>query len=96
MSKAEIWNVIILFTQAAILIGQLILSRKINQQTILREKGYFIIQKSNIPTIKGEEVRFLDQFNLNDGIGIGFSCIKADGFLKRSKENIFHVIVLFH
>lgn len=45
MSKAEIWNVIILFTQAAILIGQLILSRKINQQTISREKGYFIIQK---------------------------------------------------
>ena len=64
MSKAEIWNVIILFTQAAILIGQLILSLKINQQTISREKGYFIIQKSNIPTIKGEEVRFLDQFNL--------------------------------
>ena len=82
MSKAEIWNVIILFTQAAILIGQLILSRKINQQTISREKGYFIIQKSNIPTIKGEEVRFLDQFNLNDGIGIGFYCIKADVILK--------------
>ena len=34
MSKAEIWNVIILLTQAAILIGQLLLSRKINNQTI--------------------------------------------------------------
>ena len=88
MSKAEIWNVIILFTQAAILIGQLILSRKINRQTISREKGYFIIQKSNIPTIKGEEVRFLDQFNLNDGIGIGFSCIKADVILRSTSYSV--------
>ena len=88
MKPAEIWNVIILLTQAAILIGQLVLSRKINQQTISREKGYFIIQRSNIPTIKGEEARFLDQFNLNDGIGIGFYCIKADVILRSTSYSV--------
>lgn len=82
MSKAEIWNVIILLTQALILIGQLILSRKINQQTISREKGYFLIEESNIPTIEEEETRVRDQFKLNHGNGIGFYAIKADVILR--------------
>ncbi len=81
MSKAEIWNVIILLTQAAILIGQLLLSRKINNQTISREKGYFLIEKTNIQTVEGQEGRFRDQFDLKDGGVIGFHAIKADVIL---------------
>lgn len=88
MSKAEIWNVIILLTQAAILIGQLLLSRKINQQTISREKGYFLIEKTNMPTIKGEEGRFRDQFNLKSSSGIGFHAKKADVILRSSTYSV--------
>ena len=81
MSKAEIWNVIILLTQATILIGQLLLSRKINRQNITREKGYFLIEKTNIQTVEGQEGRFRDQFDLKDGGVIGFHAIKADVIL---------------
>ncbi|MDE6253988.1 MAG: hypothetical protein K2M78_15370 [Lachnospiraceae bacterium] len=88
MKPAEIWNVIILFTQAAILIGQLLLSRKINQQTISKEKGYFLIENTNIPTIKGEEEIFRDKFNLNDGITIGFYCIKTDVILRSTSYSV--------
>lgn len=88
MSKAEIWNVIILLTQAAILVGQLLLSRKINQQTISKEKGYFLIEKTNIQTVEGQERRFRDQFDLKKGGIIGFHAIKADVILRSSVHSV--------
>lgn len=47
MEPAETWNVVILLVQVVILIGQLLLSRQINKQTTSKEKGYFIIDKTN-------------------------------------------------
>lgn len=88
MEPSEIWNVVILLTQALILIGQLILSRKINNQAISREKGYFLIEKSNIPSIKGEEGTFRDQFNLANGEKIGFFTIKGDVILRSSTYSV--------
>ena len=48
MKMNEIWNVVILLIQALILIGQLKLSKKINNQVMTREKGYFLIEKTNL------------------------------------------------
>ena len=42
------WNIVILFVQAFILIGQLRLSKKINDQVMTREKGYFLVEKINL------------------------------------------------
>ena len=42
------WNIVILFVQAFILIGQLRLSKKINDQVMTREKGYFLVEKTNL------------------------------------------------
>ena len=92
MKTADILDAVILLTQAFILIGQLLLSRKINQQTISKEKGYFLIEKTNIPTIKGEEGRFRDQFNLKDGGSIGFHAIKADVILCSSIHSVNGII----
>lgn len=92
MKTADILDAVILLTQAFILIGQLLLSRKINQQTISKEKGYFLIEKTNIPTIKGEEGRFRDQFNLKDGGIIGFHAIKADVILCSSIHSVNGII----
>ena len=81
MESAEIWNIVILLTQAFILVGQLWLSRNINRQTISREKGYFLIEKTNLPTIKGEEESVRNCFDLGNDRGIGFHAIKADVIL---------------
>ena len=88
MSKAEIWNVIILLTQATILIGQLLLSRKINRQNITREKGYFLIEKSNILRPKEDENSVRDQFDLKSDRGIGFHVKKADVILRSSTYSV--------
>lgn len=88
MEPSEIWNIVILFIQAFILIEQLILSRKIHNQTISREKGYFLVEKSNIPSIEGEEGKFRDQFNLANGEKIGFYTIKADVILRSSTYSV--------
>lgn len=88
MSKAEIWNVIILLTQAAILIGQLLLSRKINRQNMTREKGYFLIEKSNILRPKEDENSVRDQFDLKSDKGIGFHVKKADVILRSSTYSV--------
>ena len=47
LQPADIGNVIILLVQAAILIWQVVLSWQINRQTISKEKGYFIIDRTN-------------------------------------------------
>ena len=92
MEIADIWNVIILFIQALILIGQLILSHRINKQTISREKGYFLIEKSNIFTMEGDQRTVRDTFELKKDGGIGFHAIKADVILRSLSYSVDGVI----
>lgn len=82
MKTADILDAVILLTQAFILIGQLLLTWKINQQAISQEKGYFLIRKSNIPIAEGQERRVNNQYDLKDGGEIGFYVIKADVILR--------------
>lgn len=79
MEMNEIWNVVILLIQALILIGQLKLSKKINNQVMTREKGYFLIEKTNLDIPKENDFR--DRFNLRNKGKIGFYVIKADVIL---------------
>ena len=81
-------NEIILLVQVVILIGQLLLSRKINIQTISREKGYFLIEKTNAQAPEKELYRFRDQFDLLSNRGIGFHVIKGDVVLRSSTYSI--------
>lgn len=92
MSKAEIWNVAILLTQATILIVQLLLTWKINQQAISREKGYFLIRRSNMTAAEGQEWRVNNQYNLKDGGEIGFYAIKADVVLRSLTYSVDGII----
>ena len=75
------WNIVILFVQAFILIGQLRLSKKINDQVMTREKGYFLVEKTNLNIPKEDENKFRDQFSLRNKGKIGFHVIKADVIL---------------
>lgn len=63
---------IILLIQAIILVGKLILSRKINQQTFARDKGFFIIEETNYITFPEYQERFRDKFVLTQDNGISF------------------------
>lgn len=81
METTEIWNIVILLIQALILIGQLKLSKKINNQAMTREKGYFLIEKTNLDIPKENENDFRDRFNLRTKGKIGFHVIKADVIL---------------
>lgn len=81
METTEIWNIVILLIQALILIGQLKLSKKINNQAMTREKGYFLIEKTNLDIPKENENDFRDRFNLRTKGKIGFHAIKADVIL---------------
>lgn len=78
MDTNEILNICILILQAIILFGQLSLSQKINEQTISKEKGYFLIEQTNMLVIKGDEGRFRDVFDLKSKRGIGFQVVRAD------------------
>lgn len=82
METNEIWNICILIVQAFILIGQLQLSRKINNQTILKEKGYFLIEQTNMLVMKDDKVRFRDVFDFKNDRGIGFHTMKAAVILR--------------
>lgn len=72
MEPVEIWNVIILLVQATILIGQLLLSKQINKQTISKEKGYFIIDKTNAIVAEENESVVTGKFFLKSKNGISF------------------------
>ena len=72
MTAAETWNVIILFVQALILIGQFLLSRKMSQQEIARERGYFIIEETNIFAPKEDYLKVRDKFDLTNEQGLRF------------------------
>lgn len=72
MTMAEALNIIILFVQAIILIGQLLLSRKMSQQEIARERGYFIIKETNLLVHEEAHPRFRDKFDLTNGQGLRF------------------------
>ena len=91
MTTDQIINMIILFIQVIILIGQLLLSRKINIQSISKDKGYFLIEDSNILVPKGEQGRFRDQFDLVNR-DIGFSVIKGDVTLRSLSYSVNNVI----
>ena len=72
LEPAEAWNVIILLVQAVILIWQVVLSRQIHRQTISKEKGYFIIDRTNaiVPEENKNDVAGI--FNLKSKNGIRF------------------------
>lgn len=63
---------IILIIQAIILMGQLALSWKIHQQAISRDKGFFVIEKSNYITLPEVKERFERKFDLTNDDGISF------------------------
>ncbi len=72
MEPAEIWNIVILLVQAFILIMQLWLSRQIHIQTISKEKGYFIIDKTNAIVTEENESVVSGKFDLKSKNGIAF------------------------
>lgn len=72
MCNFDLWNILILIIQSVILFGQLHLSKKINDQTISREKGYFVIEESNYVTFPDVQSKFIDKFDLRSGNTIGF------------------------
>ena len=82
METSEILNICVLIAQAFILIGQLRLSQKINNQTISKEKGYFLIEQTNMPVKENDKGRFRNVFDLKNNRGIGFYTIKADVILR--------------
>ena len=54
----------ILCLQVLIAFGQWLLSCKMNRQDSKRGKGYFLIEKTNIPHLKEGESHYLNYFNL--------------------------------
>lgn len=72
MQPAEKWNVFILLVQAAILIWQVVLSRQIHRQTISKEKGYFIIDRTNAIVPEENKNDVVGIFNLKSKNGIRF------------------------
>lgn len=72
MDLADKCNVVILVVQTAILIGQVILSRQIHRQTISKEKGYFIIDRTNAIVSEENKNVVAGRFNLKSTNGIRF------------------------
>ena len=77
---------IILIIQAIILMGQLALSWKIHQQAISRDKGFFVIEKSNYITLPEVNERFERKFDLTNDDGI-----VSHGLLHMPVSHIFHI-----
>lgn len=77
-------EVLILFLQVLVVYGQLRLSRKMNQQDIQRNKGYFLICKTNIPHIPEGEKHYLNHFDLADVLS--FYVSGSDDVLVLSNE----------
>ena len=61
-------SVLVLVLQLTLIWGQLRLSKKINSQTVSREKGYFIISETNYLFQEGESKRYRDLFDLKKGV----------------------------
>lgn len=61
-------NSIILLLQLVLIAGQLRLSRKIHDDDIKREKGYFIIGETNIPHSENEDHIYRNYFILDKSI----------------------------
>ena len=64
----DILNSIILLLQLVLIAGQLRLSRKIHDDDIKKEKGYFIIGETNIPHSENEEHIYCNYFILDKSI----------------------------
>lgn len=77
ISLSDILNILILIVQTFILILQLKLTQKINTQSISRDKGYLLIEKTNSGKNSPEE-----QFDLLANRGIGFYVVKSDIILQ--------------
>jgi len=61
-------NILILLLQLVLIAGQLCLSKKIHDDDIKREKGYFIIGDTNIPHSDHEESIYRNYFRLDSSI----------------------------
>lgn len=95
MSTAEIWNIILLFVQAMILLGQLHLSRQIHNGDNAKEKGYFIIEETNYK--HPDKKHFVNEFVLSQNTGISFCTTgKADVYLCGSRITVEGKIVKEH
>ena len=75
---------LILFLQVLVVYGQLQLSRKMNQQELQRNKGYFLIRKTNIPHLTEGEKHYRDYFDLT--IPLHFYVSGSDDILVSSSE----------
>lgn len=75
MNQFDWLNVVILFLQTVILIGQLWLSQKINEQSLSKEKGYFVIEDTNYRTVADQQFRYKNQFHLEEETYINFELI---------------------
>ena len=65
----ELLSIIVLLFQLILIWEQLCLSKKLDKQAASREKGYFIIEETNLPHRKEDHARYKDQFNVLTGIG---------------------------
>lgn len=63
-------NILILLLQLVLIAGQLCLSKKIHDDDIKREKGYFIIEDANIPHSDHEGSIYHNYFRLDRNIGL--------------------------
>ncbi|MDO4977508.1 MAG: hypothetical protein Q4E53_09630 [Eubacteriales bacterium] len=87
--NTEVLSVIILFLQTGILIGQLLLSKRINDQSQSKEKGYFIIEKTNFRTLERYQDRFVNQYLFSKETIINLELVgESDVVLKSSKLSI--------
>lgn len=87
------WNIINLLVQSVILIGQLLLTRQIHIQTISKEKGYFIIDKTNAVVSEENEKEVTGKFFLDSNNGIRFYVAgKADIIVCGEKYSINGIV----
>lgn len=61
-------EIVILIFQSILILGQFLLSRKINNQRISMNKGYFLIKKTNWIAPKEQLERFTDKFDISKKI----------------------------
>lgn len=75
MEELEFLNLVIIALQTLIIFMQFCLSKKINDQGFSKDKGYFIIEKTNYRTVEEYQYKFTDQFQLSDETFIDFELV---------------------
>lgn len=91
--NSQIWEIIIAGLSVIIASLQFKLSKQINFQNISKEKGYFIIEETNIRKKDDEDYKkFIGKFDLNNAICFRL-CGNGDVFLLREQIIINGIVV---